>query len=208
MRKTIKKKLNSAAGFTLAETLLAVLIMLMVSGIVAGGIPAAKNAYEKVVRASNAEILLSTTVTTLRNELGTARNVVLGEEGSSGGGESGGEGSGGGESGTTGAETVITYYNETIGASSKIYLAGEGDTEPSGVIMYQRYAESDLSAGSTPIRLISKEASTGDLYVTYESVSYDKDSGVIMFHNLSVNRESGDTGLTVLETLSIRVISY
>lgn len=69
------KKLKSRAGFTLAETLLAVTILLLVSTIVATGMPAAKDAYEKVVLASNAEVLLSTAVSTLRDELGTAWKV-------------------------------------------------------------------------------------------------------------------------------------
>ena len=66
------KKIRDAHGFTLAETLLAVLILLMVSGIVAAGIPVAKKAYEKVVLAADAQLLLSTTVAELRDEIGTA----------------------------------------------------------------------------------------------------------------------------------------
>ena len=62
MEERIRKKLHSSKAFTLAETLLAVLILLMVSTIVATGIPVARNAYEKVVLASNAEVLLSTTI--------------------------------------------------------------------------------------------------------------------------------------------------
>ena len=61
MREAIKRKLHTQ-GFTLAETLLAVLILLLVGVIMTTGIPAAKNAYEKVVVASNAEVLLSTTI--------------------------------------------------------------------------------------------------------------------------------------------------
>ena len=70
-----KKRIRSRKGFTLAETLLAVLILLLVSSIVAAGMPAAKQAYEKVVLASNAELMLSTAVATLRDELGTAWDV-------------------------------------------------------------------------------------------------------------------------------------
>ena len=58
-----KRKLRSNKGFTLAETLLAVLILLLVSTIVATGIPAARNAYEKVVEASNAQAVLATAAT-------------------------------------------------------------------------------------------------------------------------------------------------
>ena len=68
MKKIIYRKHHAIHGFTLAETLLAVLILLMVSSIVAAGIPSARRAYEKVVLASNAEVLLSTTITTLRHE--------------------------------------------------------------------------------------------------------------------------------------------
>lgn len=66
------KKLKSRAGFTLAETLLAVTILLLVSVIVATGMPVAKNAYEKVMLSSNAETTLATAVAALRDELGTA----------------------------------------------------------------------------------------------------------------------------------------
>lgn len=78
---TIKRKLKSALGFSLAETFLAVLILLMVSTIVASGIPVAADVYKKVVEAANAQLLLSTTMTVLRDELGTATILATGETG-------------------------------------------------------------------------------------------------------------------------------
>ena len=172
MRNLPENKTRNKRGFTLAETLLAVLILLMVSVIVATGIPAAKSAYEKVVLASNAEVLLSTTMSSLRNELGTASDVIRN------------------------ADNSLTYYNGTRGATSKIYKA---DSSPN-VIMIQRY----VNAGD-PVRLVSEKAATADLYVTYDSVSYE--NGIITFNNLSVNRESGSTGIAKRDTYSIRVIS-
>ena len=71
----IRRKLKSRHGFTLAEVLMAVLILLMVSSVVAGGVPVAANAYYKVVDAANAQMLLSTTVTKLRRELAFASDV-------------------------------------------------------------------------------------------------------------------------------------
>ena len=53
-------KLNNEDGFTLAETLMTVLIMLLVSSVIAAGIPAAAKAYRKAVDAANAQVLLST----------------------------------------------------------------------------------------------------------------------------------------------------
>lgn len=74
MRRT-RRKLHSAKGFTLAETLVAILILVMVAGVVAAGIPVASEAYVKVVDSANAQVLLSTTVAALRDELSTASQV-------------------------------------------------------------------------------------------------------------------------------------
>ena len=187
MEKNTWKKLHIDKGFTLAETLLAVLILLMVTAIVATGIPVAKNAYEKVVLASNAEVLLSTTISSLRNELGTAQNVKTQTS------ESGEE-----------ADSVITYYNAARGASSKLFVE-----ETDKVIMLQRYfSEEGLSADYDAAPLVSSKTSTQDLYVTYSSVSYDNDNGIVTFSGLSVNRTSGAEGLASRDNLSIRVISF
>ncbi len=173
----MKKKVKNKHGFTLAETLLAVLILMLVSTIVATGIPAAKNAYEKVVLASNAEALFSTAITSLRNELGTAKNIEV--------------------DGTT-----ITYYNETRGTFSKIYL---NTTNPNTILLQRSVSDGAMGKSSDPVWLVSKTASTGDLYVTYESIAPLTD-GIITIKKLSVNRESGGA-LTEPRDLSIRVIS-
>lgn len=124
--KKLKRKLKNRRGFTMAEMLLAILILLMVSAIVATGIPAAKNAYEKVVLASDAELLLSTAVNELRNELGTARDVDV--------------------DGTT-----ITYINSRNGAESKISLSESADP----VIQLKRDADADEDPVSLVYRAAS-----------------------------------------------------
>ncbi len=192
-----KRKVHRESGFTLAETLLATLILLMVSAIVATGVPVAKNAYEKVVLASNADVLLSTTISSLRNELGSAQDVEK-VESESGTSESGEEGST--EEGEAG--TILTYYNATRGASSKLYV---DSTDHQGIMFQRYYSKDGLSKSYEASRLVSAETSTGDLYVTYDSVEYE--DGIITFNNLSVNRESGAEGLAKRDTLSIRVIS-
>ena len=62
-------------GFTLAETLLAVMIVLLVSGIVASGVPIAVNVYHRITDAANANVLLSTTMTELRDKLALATKI-------------------------------------------------------------------------------------------------------------------------------------
>ena len=77
-----KKQPNRARrGFTLAETLVTVLILLLATAIVAAGLPAAVRAYHDVVDAANAELLLSTTMTALREELGSTEGFALEDDG-------------------------------------------------------------------------------------------------------------------------------
>ena len=159
MKTTMQNKLRSQRGFTLAEVLVAILILLMVTSIVAAGIPAARNAYEKVVLSSNAEVLLSTTITSLRNELGTAKDIKT-ETGS----------------------TRITYYNTTRGSTSQLYV-----NEDTGKIMLQRYySDEGLSQGSTAEQLLEKSGSE-KLTVSYDEVEYK--NGIVTFSNLSVKRD-------------------
>ena len=74
-KNALRRKLKSKVGFTLTELLLTTLILLMVSSVVAVGVPTAANAYFKVIDAANAQILLSTTVTRLKSELSLASYV-------------------------------------------------------------------------------------------------------------------------------------
>ena len=183
MNKYIRKKLITCRAFTLAETLLAVLILLMVSSIVAAGIPSARNAYEKVVLSSNAEVLLSTTIATLRNELGTAMDVK-----------------------TSGNE--ITYYNTSRGATSKIALIKVSDASPdteTTIALYRYFG--NLVQESTPERIATSSSSSGkrDLYVKYTGVECT--NNVITFSGLKVNQSSGKSDIAALDTFSIRLIS-
>lgn len=186
MRKKAAKKLHNPAGFSLAETLLAVLILLLVSGIVAAGIPSARNAYERTVLASNADVLLSTTISALRNELGTAQDVKVEDD------------------------TTVSYFNSAVGARSKIsrYSGVEGEEFEDGEIKYTWFV-SPMVDGDVAAPLISRETATGDLYVTYDTVAYDSDEGVVTFSNVSVKRTSNPTAvLATRVTLSIRVIAH
>ena len=73
--KRIKSKLKNQDGMSFTELLATLLILLMVTSIVAGGIPAAIQAYKKIVDTANAQILMSTMTNALRNELGHANKI-------------------------------------------------------------------------------------------------------------------------------------
>lgn len=180
------KKLKSNRGFTLAETLLAVLILLLVSTIVATGMPAAKSAYEKIVVAANAQVLLSTTATALRDELGTAWDVKLDDS------------------------TTVSYNSSDTGAKSKIYLKDDGK------IYIQEYVKNDYLniADGTSIGeerlLVSDKAATSDLVVTFTSMTkVDTDTEkTVVITGLVVNNKEGNPMAQLDTTLKIPVISF
>ena len=192
---TAFRKLNQQNGFSLAEMLVAILILLMVSSVVAGGVPAASNAYSKAVDAANAQVLLSTAATALRDELGTAKNVSI-------------------------EETTIRYYSADNGNYSELTVDGSDEKKP--VILLTSYlgekirnSTTDLSAGSGAAttygagaetvqwELVSQAAITKKLGLKYESVKYN--NGIITFTDLKVLKNLNI--LAKLDTLEIKVIS-
>ena len=76
MKRILKKKLNNE-GFSISEMLIAIAIMLMVTSVVAGGIPVAIRAYTNITDTADCELLLSTALSDLRDELSTARNISV-----------------------------------------------------------------------------------------------------------------------------------
>ena len=178
----------------MAEMLLVMLILLLASLIMVTGIPAAKNAYEKVVLASNAEVLLSTTVSALRSELGTARDVKAGEPKPAGDEQAG---------------TILTYRSLAREAYSRLFIESIKEGKSShNVIMLQRYNDDIVPAKtSEPEQLIRDKTATADLYVTYSAASYNEETHIVTIKDLSVNRKSGSTGLAKRDTVSIRVLS-
>lgn len=184
----IKKKIRGNSGFTLAETLLVVLILLLVSTIVATGMPAAKSAYEKIVVAANAQVLMSTTATALRDELGTAWDVKLDDSDS----------------------TAVSYNSSDTGAKSKLYLKGDGK------IYIQEYVDNDYlnTLGGTGVGkerlLVTNKAATEELVVTYESITTDSetDPTSVVITGLVVNNKEGNPMAKLDTTLKIPVLSF
>ena len=186
--KNTTRKLKKSAGFTLAETLITVLILLMVSSVVAGGVPAAANAYRKAVDAANAHVLLSTTVNALRGELSTAWGVSANN-------------------------SELIYYSARTGAKTKLYN-GTGDQKTIMVQDYLEYGESqsqsDNTGDNTDDRLQhslvvrSGEKDLDQFHVQFKSVKVEDD--IITFESLGVYRGEEETPLQSMN-LSIRVLN-
>lgn len=182
----IKKRKRLSAGFTLAEVLIALLIILMVTAIVVAGIPAAANALEKSVSASNAQVLLTTTVTKLRSELGSAREVFAVGNGS--------------------AEDRICYIDEN-GVPSRISSGKKEDDGTFTGIKLTRYKGTDIGSDSDKLSemdLLSDKASNENLFVDFRFAGYA--NGIVTLKDVRVHKknQAGDV-IASLETLNIRV---
>ena len=110
----LRRRLTDSRGFTLAELLMVILILLLVSTVVATGVPAAVNAYQKVVESANAQHLLSTTVSSLRRELSLA-------------GEVGTDGSNGVEYYINGQGQKLTVSDDDLTIEAKFILTSDED---------------------------------------------------------------------------------
>ena len=77
LRKNAGAKLRAVSGFSLTELLLTVLILLLMTGIVADGMPVVIRLYQRTVDVANAEAYLSTTMIALRSKLSLASKVEV-----------------------------------------------------------------------------------------------------------------------------------
>ena len=173
MKKLSCKKNNK--GFSLTELLVAVLILSMVSAVVAGGIPVAKDAYEKITVSANAQVMLSTTISALRNELCTASDLSVEE---------------------VPKPKWVRYYNPSISNYSKISIGKSNDEtyQEKDTILIKHFSDKEPKEGEkdNTRTLVSKAIGDGKLYVTYDEVLYDEGKGVITFTDLKVMDATGD----------------
>ena len=178
----LKRRMGNRGGFTLAEMLMAVLILAMVSGVVAAGVPLAANAMAKVVDAANAQVLLSTTMTCLRSELETATDVRV-----------------------DGDYRTISYRNEagnlctlsvvTDGAQPGVYLREDGCSDPR-LLVSQKAANEHLYA--------VYEVDDGHL------TGNKPTDGVLLFEELTIYKRdetNGDRSLVRTDSFAVRIIS-
>ena len=174
---------RNRGGFTLAETLIAVLILTMVAGIVAGGIPAARNALDKAVDTSHSQLLLSTTMTSLRNELATASSITCASETVN-------------EDGSVAEDPAarkIISYVDSSGAVCTLQSEDDG-------IYVEKEASPDISSGVNHPRiphrlLVSEQAATKNLYAAFTSASYS--NGIVKIEGLKVCKKQGDSELVL-----------
>jgi len=172
---------RSEMGFSLVEMLVALIILVLMTGIVAMGIPMAKSTYEKAVLASNAQALMSTTTIELRNELGLAQGVK------------------------TDAAGKVNYYISGEGyfaniENSNIDDPNIEDSEKTHGLVKNVFGTSSTATEIQPdtsskksFPLVNEKAITNELYVEFgdEGITYDASSKTFTVHELKVKSTGG-----------------
>ena len=165
---------RARSGFTLVETLMALMIMVILTGLVAMGIPVAFDTYTKSVNASNAKVLLSTTTTVLRDEFSMAQKQALVTE--------------------SGKEKL--YYMDRDGYWASLEIGTNTKNSKLPTITKQLYygniskdpdtgkLKSELNTLGGPQKLIPDSALTDALGIRLSGVSYN--NGVFTINDLEV----------------------
>lgn len=190
----IKNKIFNGSGMTVLETLMSMFILLMVTAVVATGIPAAVQAYSKVLDSANAQLLISTAMTKLRDQLEVADEIVVSQDTD--------------DPAYPYAElTTITYM--TNNGKSRIYL----DSDSHAVRLWEYIEDLTNDARNAAITaktnrlLVSRKASNDNLYLTYTSISsYDDASKTITFHGLVVKKDDTDQVLAGPLDYSVKLL--
>ena len=174
------RKIDNKKGFSIAELLVAILILSMVSIVVAGGIPVARDAYYKITVSANAQVMLSTTISSLRNEIGTASAFYL-------------------ETGLPG----IVYRSGKNGNISRIYKNVEKQ-----IMIWDYYdpKESEEKQKTKP-RLLVPE--TDDLYVTFENIIPPSFNGdIVSVSELIVKNKEDENAPSVNEPIDLSIRGF
>lgn len=151
-----RDRVRKTDGFTLAETLAAVLIMSFAGLMIVTGIVAFTRSWWKITDKANAQVYVSTLAIRMQDELEFASEV-----------------------GVKG-ESVVWFADDQTGYTS-MFEPGRGTASSFGI------KRSDDSAGlaSASVEAFVPEAMGGGrMYVTYDSLTYGKNTHVFEIKNL------------------------
>jgi hypothetical protein len=151
-------------------------------------LPISANAYSKVLDSANAQILLSTAMTKLREELETADNIKV-------------------------DGTSITYTTNSYG-ESMIYLNQKSGHGHINAVRLWEYiigeatdaAQDDAVSNNINRLLVSQKASNDNLYLTYDYITYKKGTNYITFEGLVVKKKDTDQTLAEPVDYSVKLL--
>lgn len=179
-------KIRNNKGFTLAETLLTVILVLLMSGAVAAGIGIMNKTIRRIQNKANAEVLLSTTLNLISSDLKNTEAVAAS-----------------GDKAEEGGETVQFLQIRENGADVWVSIGnstdGSGSEEENAGIQKQYFTETvDSSTGAVKYSktgissaYVTKQAKTDALYTTIGSITYS--NHVLTIHDLEVKNTDNET---------------
>ncbi len=163
-------------GFTLTETLLTIVLVMMMTAAVAAGISIINSSMQKIQNKANAQVLLSTTVTLISDELKYATEV------------------------TTEGGKVFIKSSDT----DAWYTYENGSDDSIKGIVRSYYTETinddgNLTFQSTGVKtqVVTSQAQTNQLKTSIENLQFDSTKSVFKIGSLKVYDQKN----TALETL-------
>ena len=170
---------RATAGFSLTELLVTLIVVALVTSLAATAIPSAWVTYTRMVNSSNAQVLLSTTASVLRDELDTALN--LRQE----------------------AAGTLTYTSSKTGLPTTLQLgATHADGSHQGIVL--QTARDDGSVTTLPV--VSDAAAPDGLYSTYDNLTLDASHGIVGMTLRVCQDTSGGTLTLAQEDLTFRAL--
>lgn len=196
MRTRIRRalgRIRSQNGFSLAELLATMAVLLLVGTLIATGLPAARKAYTSAVDAANAEVLLATAIERFRNVLMVAdANTVRAGESPSDDLEDG--------------VTLVLFRDVNTGFDVRLYQDGEG-------IVIKRILPDGTELQEEPERLVPRpleRGAAGSYLVRFGKdggIAWDADDDLFTLYGLEVVREGEGESVAKLEgDVSIRTV--
>lgn len=192
-RMQLRTLLRDQRGFSLTELLATLIIVTLATIMVATGLPAAIDAYHNMVDVSNAQALLSTTTTILRNELAMSEDWEV-------------------------TDNTVTYTSDETFEELRISLAqADDDYYASELVREKKKADGTAwdSTTKVPVALggmsvgnASREGATTkgtrELYVTCSGISQVAGKNVVKFENVKVLK--GSTELATATSYEVRML--
>ncbi len=165
-------------GFTLSETMAAILIMGLAGLIIVGGFSAYIRSWRSITRKANAELFISTLEVRMQEELEYATEVALND-----------------------GKEVAWFADDGTGYATMFVKDGNGR-----LLGISTSANPDNLASVPASALVSDGTSDG-MYATYENITYDETSHVFTINELTIKRESDNRTLYQLGAVKIQNVN-
>ena len=182
------RKLHNEKGMTLAETLMAVLIMSIIFTAVGGGVVVMKNNYEKVTLKAKAQVLLASTISMMNMDLESATSV------------------------TTNGNDVISFYSSRRNILMN-YIDKDKDGKAKGIHMVPVDSSGTPISGQA-VPVVSQQSLSDLLHTEFTTdvglkFYHDPEGATPDYfeYTICVKKNNGDSNAMAQQTVQISTIS-